>query len=67
MDARHLSTNCKKEAIAEWKVLLQNESSLLGSPGAHHRVLLKQAHALYPSQVINHNLGGADWSKPDDL
>lgn len=44
----------KTEAIAEWKALLQNEGSLLGSPGVHHRALLKQAHALHQSQVINH-------------
>lgn len=40
-------------ALSQWKVLLQDETALLTAPGAHHRVLLRQAHALHQEGVID--------------
>lgn len=40
-------------AIAQWKVLLQDEISLLKAPGAHHKLLLVQAHALHQEGLID--------------
>ena len=40
-------------AVARWIAMLKDESSLLEHPGAHHKTLLSEAHALYRAQVIN--------------
>ncbi|SKB04052.1 hypothetical protein SAMN05421862_12285 [Pseudomonas extremaustralis] len=40
-------------AIALWHVLLRDEDALLKCPGAHHKALLSQAHALHRDQVIS--------------
>jgi hypothetical protein len=40
-------------AIALWHALLRDEATLLKCPGAHHKALLSQAHALHRDQVIN--------------
>lgn len=41
------------DAIARWYVLLRDEVALLKMPGAHHKALLAQAHALHRDQVID--------------
>lgn len=43
----------KATAIAQWKMLLQDEIALLTAPGARHKVLLLQAHALHQEGVID--------------
>ncbi|KIF65771.1 hypothetical protein NX10_00900 [Pseudomonas fluorescens] len=39
--------------VDQWWVMLRDESTLLAMPGAHHKALLRQAHALYQGQVID--------------
>lgn len=39
--------------IAQWRAMLRDEVSLLAMPGAHHKALLRQAHALHQGNVIN--------------
>lgn len=43
----------KSSAIAQWHALLRDDVSLLANPGARHKALLIQAHALHLSQVID--------------
>ncbi|MBN3864669.1 hypothetical protein HCU66_20770 [Pseudomonas frederiksbergensis] len=43
----------KATALAQWQLLLQNDAALLAAPGAHHKALLRQAHALHQEQVID--------------
>jgi predicted metal-dependent hydrolase len=43
----------RTRAIALWHELLRDEVALLKRPGAHHKALLSQAHALHRDQVIN--------------
>lgn len=38
---------------AQWRVMLGDKVSLLAMPGAHHKALLKRAHALHQSNVID--------------
>ncbi|VVO92795.1 hypothetical protein PS870_02407 [Pseudomonas fluorescens] len=40
-------------AIAQWHALLRDEAALLKHPGAHHKTLLTQAHALHRDQLID--------------
>ena len=40
-------------AIALWYALLRDEVALLKKPGAHHKALLAQAHALHRDQMID--------------
>ncbi|VVN20601.1 hypothetical protein PS619_04302 [Pseudomonas fluorescens] len=40
-------------AIAGWRMMLRDEASLLAMPGAHHKALLRQAHALHQGKVID--------------
>lgn len=42
----------QKNAITLWYALLRDEVALLKKPGAHHKALLAQAHALYRDRVI---------------
>ncbi len=39
--------------VAQWQVMLRDEVALLAMPGTHHKALLRQAHALHESQVID--------------
>ena len=39
--------------IAQWRIMLRDEVSLLAMPGAHHKALLRQAHALHQGQMID--------------
>lgn len=39
--------------IAQWRVMLRDEVSLLAMPGAHHKALLRQAHALHQGKMID--------------
>ena len=48
-------------AIALWHVLLRDEDALLKCPGAHHKALLSQAHALHRDQVISSANSTTDW------
>lgn len=43
----------KSSAIAQWQSLLRDDAALLAMPGAHHKALLTQAHALYRGHLIN--------------
>lgn len=43
----------RTKAIALWKAMLGDELALLEQPGAHHKALLNQAHALHRAQVID--------------
>ncbi|MGU3346766.1 hypothetical protein [Pseudomonas monsensis] len=43
----------KSSAIAQWQSLLRDDVALLAMPGAHHKALLSQAHALYRGHVID--------------
>ncbi|WP_228759392.1 hypothetical protein [Pseudomonas neuropathica] len=40
-------------AMAQWLIMLRDEVSLLAMPGAHHKALLRQAHALHQGLVID--------------
>ncbi|MFA4835267.1 MAG: hypothetical protein WC749_04260 [Dehalococcoidia bacterium] len=39
--------------VAQWRLMLRDEVALLAMPGAHHKALLRQAHALHQGQVID--------------
>lgn len=39
--------------IAQWRSMLRDEVSLLAMPGAHHKALMRQAHALHQGKVID--------------
>ena len=39
--------------IAQWRVMLRDEEALLAMPGAHHKALLRQAHALHQGHMID--------------
>lgn len=43
----------KSMAIALWDVMLRDDVALLENPGAHHKALLTQAHALHRALVID--------------
>jgi hypothetical protein len=45
--------NAKASAIEHWHVILRDEVALLTKPGAHHKALLRQAHALHQGHVID--------------
>jgi hypothetical protein len=49
--ARTLSTEA--HAIAQWRFMLRDEVSLLAMPGAHHKALLRRAHAMHQGHVID--------------
>lgn len=54
MHTGHTATSgSRTSAIAQWKLLLRDETALLESPGRHHKALLTQAHALHRDQIIN--------------
>lgn len=36
-----------------WRIMLRDELPLLAMPGAHHKALLRQAHALHQDQLID--------------
>lgn len=40
-------------AIATWTLLLNDQVALLENPGAQHKTLLRTAHTLHRSQVID--------------
>ena len=40
-------------SMTQWRIMLRDEVSLLAMPGAHHKSLLRQAHALHQGQVID--------------
>lgn len=39
--------------VDQWRAMLRDELALLAMPGAHHKALLRQAHALHQGQVID--------------
>lgn len=43
----------KSSAIAQWQALLRDNVALLAMPGAHHKALLTQAHALHRGHLID--------------
>jgi len=43
----------KTAAIATWTLLLNDSVALLEDPGAQHKALLRTAHSLHRSQVID--------------
>jgi hypothetical protein len=43
----------KSSALAQWKAMLRDDAALLAKPGAHHKSLLKHAHALHQDQLID--------------
>lgn len=47
------AVNPESSGIAQWQVMLRDEVALLAMPGAHHKALLRQAHALYQWRVID--------------
>lgn len=47
------AVNPGSPAIAQWQIMLRDEVALLAMPGAHHKALLRQAHALYQGHVID--------------
>ncbi|WP_080925908.1 hypothetical protein [Pseudomonas chlororaphis] len=48
----------RTRAIASWLELLQDSAALLKQPGAHHKELVRRAHALHQAGVIDgHELG----------
>ncbi|PQP06308.1 hypothetical protein C5612_00655 [Pseudomonas frederiksbergensis] len=56
MNERHSEKSVGQiSAIAQWHALLRDEVALLMNPGAHHKTLLRQAHALHRDHVIDHN------------
>lgn len=47
------ATTEKSSALAHWQAMLRDDVALLAMPGAHHKALLKQAHALHQDQLID--------------
>ena len=47
------TVTAKSTAIAQWQAMLRDDVALLAKPGAHHKALLRQAHALHHDQVID--------------
>lgn len=47
------AADVKSSAIAQWQSLLRDNVALLAMPGAHHKDLLTQAHALHRGHVID--------------
>jgi len=47
------SITAESPAMAQWRIMLRDEVSLLAMPGAHHKALLRQAHALHQGQMID--------------
>jgi hypothetical protein len=45
--------NAKSSALAHWQSMLRDDATLLAMPGAHHKALLRNAHALHINQMIN--------------
>ncbi|WP_241087969.1 hypothetical protein [Pseudomonas viridiflava] len=43
----------KNSAVASWFALLDDSTSLLTSPGVHHKLLVYQAGALRTSQIVS--------------
>ena len=43
----------KSSAIAHWQVMVRDDVALLAMPGAHHKALLREAHALHQGGVID--------------
>lgn len=43
----------KSTALAHWQAMLRDHVALLAMPGAHHKALLRQAHALHQDQLID--------------
>lgn len=40
-------------AMAQWRTMLRDDVALLAKPGAHHKALLRQAHAMHKSRIID--------------
>lgn len=49
------AVHAKAAALTQWQELLHDDVALLAAPGAHHKILLKRAHALHSDRVINHD------------
>lgn len=49
------TVTAKSTAMAQWRAMLRDEVALLAKPGAHHKALLIQAHALHQDRVIDSN------------
>jgi hypothetical protein len=47
------AVSAKSSAIAFWQVMLRDDVALLAMPGAHHKALLRQAHALHRDRLID--------------
>lgn len=47
------TTTPGRHAIAQWRVMLRDEVALLAMPGAHHKALLRQAHAMHQAHMID--------------
>lgn len=43
----------ESSGIVQWRVMLRDEAPLFAMPGAHHKALLRQAHALHQGNVID--------------
>jgi len=43
----------EKSRIAWWRGMLRDEATLLAMPAAHHKALLRQAHALHKKHVFD--------------
>lgn len=50
------TVNPESFTIAQWRVMLRDEVALLAMPGAHHKALLRHAHALHHDQLIDADL-----------
>lgn len=44
-------------ALKQWQGMLRDEVALFAMPGAHHKVLLRQAHALHQGGVTRRLAG----------
>jgi hypothetical protein len=43
----------QSSAMTHWQAMLRDDVALLAMPGAHHKALLKQAHALHRDRLID--------------
>lgn len=43
----------KSSAMTHWQVMLRDDVALLAMPGAHHKALLRHAHALHRDRLID--------------
>jgi len=47
------AADAKSLVMKHWQLTLRDDVALLAMPGAHHRTLIRQAHALHRDHLID--------------